>query len=120
VLTPESYQFSWLVYAASVLAIMLCLYPLLRKIARPAVTVGILLALSTLLLTPVSVEPGAEHLAPAFIVGIFEFFTLGSESFSRSGKPIAVFLGVVILVELLVFIASYFLGKRNKKQIDKD
>ncbi|MFT5484054.1 MAG: hypothetical protein ACI9GW_002715 [Halieaceae bacterium] len=117
-LTAASYQFAWTVYLGSVLALAICFFFLLRRFATIKLVLAFEIFVVAILLIPVSAEPGSEFLAPALIVGMFEFTSLGPDEVARSGGPLLVMGGGVLAIEALIFMAIYIINKRNRKQID--
>ena len=113
-LTPEAYQMAWLVYTAAVAGLLAALFVAFAQAVSRRVLLGILWPLAVTLLTPVSAAEGAEFLAPALIVGVFEWLSIGEEALARSLRPIGVFLIIAVVLEVAYFaIAAWFRHRRR-------
>jgi len=110
-LTASSYLAAWLLYAGSVVGLIYTVPGILHLPRTPMFLLSFRLLLAGLLLTPVATELGAETLAPAIIVTVFEFFVSGSEAALRAGLPLLLVFGVLAVVLLLI----YLLSSRPKK-----
>lgn len=117
-LTAESYQFAWMAYATAVTGMLLAGYLLLRDWVSRTVLLGLFWPLAVLLLTPVSAEEGADFLAPALIVGVFEWLSIGTEAVARSARPIAVVVGLAIALELIVLTGWMLLKRRRGPEVN--
>ncbi len=102
-LTPESYQFAWIIYILAVGGMMLAAYLLFRNFSSRSLALALVWPLTVILLTPVSADEGAAYLAPALIVAAFEWLAIGSEALGRSLLPMGVLLGIALTLEMLFF-----------------
>ena len=119
-LTAEGYQLAWIIYLGSVIALSVCFFFLLGRFFGRALVIGFEVFVVAILLVPVSAEPGSEFLAPALIVGIFEFISLGPDEVARTVRPLTVMGGGVLVLEVLIFSLIYFLKNKLNKQIDME
>ncbi|MEE4277257.1 MAG: hypothetical protein V2I82_02175 [Halieaceae bacterium] len=111
-LTETGYSGALAVYLiAALLAIVLINLWLLSRSSlglRALVT----LPLAALLLTPAYIDAGADTLAPALVVAVFQAFSQGLEAADHSLRPLLLFTGVGAGVGAAAFLLDFWRRRR--------
>lgn len=102
-LSETSYLTALAVYCGAAVMIVLCLLWWLRRWSGGWAALVVLLN-AALLLTPAYPREGADTVAPALVVAVFQLLTEGVEAASHALRPLGLMCGLaVVLAALLRF-----------------
>jgi hypothetical protein len=97
-LTDSGYQLALLAYAVAALVAL----PLAARWLLPRAGIGlrlvIVLPLAALLLTPAYIQPGADTLAPALVVALFQFMGEGAAGAQHALRPLGLLSAAALLL----------------------
>ena len=114
-LTSSGYTLALAVYVASALLALLLGNVWLLPRAGWGLRALVTLPLAGLLLTPAYIDAGADTMAPALVVTAFQVLSSGPEAAEQALQPLAVFSGAGLILGLLLFLLSLWLGRRPAK-----
>lgn len=115
-LTEGSYQSALWVYALAAIA-ALAMFNLwfLPRAARWRLRVALTLPLAALLLTPASIAPGADTLAPALVVAAFQWLGEGREAAIYALRLLGLSGAVALLLAVALPVAAARMRKRRER-----
>ena len=114
-LTEGSYQSALWVYALAAIAALVVFNLWFLPRARWRLRVALTLPLAALLLTPASIAPGADTLAPALVVAAFQWLSEGREAAVYALRLLALSGAVALLLAVALPVAAARIRKRRER-----
>jgi hypothetical protein len=115
-LSESSYHTAIYVYVGSACIMLLYLAWWLSRHWRMGFVALVVLPLAALLLTPAFPKPGAETMAPALIVAVFQFATEGPDAAALAIKPLVFMSGVAVLLAVFLVAITFLFGRSAKPE----
>lgn len=109
----QGYWIAWSLYLIAAGGGSFMVWRVLRRWLQRDVAILLECLLLALLFTPWYVLPGADIMAPAFIVTLLDTITIDSEAGVRALVPLIMALLLSVLVAILLMIVTRLVGRRR-------
>jgi hypothetical protein len=119
-LTDSGYQLALLAYAVAALVAL----PLAARWLLPRAGIGlrlvIVLPLAALLLTPAYIQPGADTLAPALVVALFQFMGEGAAGAQHALRPLGLLSAAALLLGTIAWLLLALRERRRRRLAEEN
>lgn len=106
-LDESSYLTAIYVYVGSACVLLVYLAWWLNRHWRPSWVALVVFLMAALLLTPAFPKSGADTMAPALIVAVFEIMTTGFEGANDAVRPLLFMVGLAVALALLLRVTLF-------------